>query len=639
MEAALHDYFNAQQAKRTNLNTNVELSTGSKAYINKYGIAKEYGSEADYTLTAGLKSCGEAIPTPLDRTWATLEHPRGTVMAPGVPCGFENSYITASFPSSAEGVEVSAGITQMSKIGYIDVDNIYRPVQTNLLSSYAPVKSSYITGTNMTSCLGSTIRYGDPIYIKHSSSYAYTDSNAIKISSSATASTYYLQPVSGTSNREIKYGDLCLLSTTKETSSSTCGQWGCSVGTVSAANKLVLAASNNATPFRFIPGITDDAGKGIKVGESLNMVATLPTNNTLLNATVLRNRTTPYITSTNGAYNLKFVDGALSVYTSSNTVKSTIYAITSPSTTSYADFTSGKFSFYDVKTSTVPQEIIPSSTAGNVSPYKAILCNDGELVVIDGNNAVVWPTTKTDFDTPSPIYATVNDSSEIVFGDTPMYTFSITSPYYGDGTQCNVEALKDYCKESSKCVGFIHSGRNHNWQFINKDDSPDNYQMSTTYTDTYLRNISAAVAGPKCPSASTITSVPWEHMLLFPKGTALPTTGANCPSIPSANTPLYDTYMNSLNEVWQSMSGKHLDSTNVSKLTSTTTSLNSSNQAYNTAYTNVLDQYTTTSPTNNTIRQRIEDSSVLDEHHRGLAILWGIISISVISIILFRPNN
>lgn len=636
MEAALNDYFNAQQAKRTNLNTNVELTTGSKAYINKYGIAKEYTSTSDYTLTAGLKSCGAAIPTPLARTWATLEHPRGTSMAPGVPCGFENSYITASFPSSAEGVAVSAGITQMSKIGYVDVDNIYHPVQTNLLSSYAPVKSSYITGAKMTSCLGGAIRYGDPIYIKHNSSYLYTDSTTIKTSSSAVASTYYLQPISGTSKSEIKYGDLCLLSTTNEVSTSTCGQWGCNVGMVSATNKLVLASSKNATPFRFMPGISDVTGN-IKVGESLSIIAN-ETTNALYSGEILKNRTTPYLTSANGAYTLKFVGSALSVYTSSNSVKNTIYTITSPSTTSYVSFMSGKFAFYASEGS-APQQVIPSSTPGNVRPYRAILCNDGVLAIINGSNTVIWPTTKTDFDTPSAIYATVNDSSEIVFDDVPVYDFSITSPYYGDGTQCNVDALKDYCKQSTQCVGFIHSGRNHNWQFINKDDSPNNYQMSTTYTDTYLRNISAEVAGTSCPSASTITSVPWEHVLLFPKGDSLPKTGANCPSVPPANTPLYDKYIKSLNDIWTSMSGNYLVSTNVTKLNSNTTSLTTSSQNYNTAYTNVLDQYTTTSPINNTILQRIEDSSVLDEQNKGLAILWGIISISVISIILFKPNN
>jgi hypothetical protein len=640
MDAALHAFFEAQRIKTTNLNTNVELSTGSKAYINKYGIAKEYGTTADYTLTAGLNSCGSSVPTPLDRTWATLMHPRGTAMAPGAPCGFENSYITSSFPSSVtEGDSISAGMTQMGKVGYIDIDNIYHPVTTTYSSTYKPPHTSYVSGTTMTSCLGGKVHYGDAIYIKYGTSYAYTSSDVVKVSSTETASIYYLQPLTGTSKAEINYGDACLLTTTNVSSSSTCGLWGCKVGSVSSIQQLELTSSRNGIPFRFLPALRSNTNQPIKIGDSLSIVAKA-SSNTLINGTVMTNRTAPYLTSKNGTYTLKFVDSTLAIYNSSNSIKTTIYTITSPSTTSKVLFDEGKFIFYDTSgTGATPQKIIPTSLSGNTSPYKAILCDsDGELVIIDGTDTVVWPSTKTDFDTPDSSYASVA-SSVITFTTEPTYEFSITSPYYGDGTQCNVDALKQFCAESSKCVGFIHSGTNHNWQFINTDDTADKYQMSTTYTDTYLRNLSIGVSGTNCPSTSTITSVPWNHMLLFPKGSALPVTGAVCPSIPPVIVPEYDKYMNDLTAKFNSLDGKGLTATNITSLTAKTSSLASSSQNYTTAYERILDQFNSTNPTNKTIQQRITDSSVLDEHHKSLAILWGIISISVISIILFRPSN
>jgi predicted DNA binding CopG/RHH family protein len=60
---------------------------------------------------------------------------------------------------------------------------------------------------------------------------------------------------------------------------------------------------------------------------------------------------------------------------------------------------------------------------------------------------------------------------------------------------------------------------------------------------------------------------------------------------------------------------------------------------YNNAYNNMINTYTTDDPINNTLKQRIEDSSVLDDHFKSMAILWGVISVSIVAIIIFRPNN
>jgi len=636
MDTALHDFFMAQFYKKQDLNTNVELSTGDKVYINKFGIAKEYGSTTDYTLTAGLNSCGASIAAPMDRTWATLQHPRGTDMKPGVPCGFENSYITASFPSSVEGASSFLGINQLGKVGYVDVDNIIHPVTVNYLNTYKPSNTSNISGTNMTSCLGGNIRYGDAIYIKYNTAFLSTQSGLIK--TSREKSTYYLQPISGTSTAEIKYGDLCLLTTTNVQTTSTCGLWGCEVASVSSANKLQLTSGQRGIPFRFLPRLMNNTNKSIKIGDQLCIIAGEKTN-ALVDGIRLTDKSAPYLTSNNGAFTLKFTNGVLAIYTSSNTIKKTIYTMISPSSTSYVVFEGGKLVFYDLPGGE-PRHSIPTSIVGNVIPYKAVLCNDGELVIINGTNTVIWPTTKTDFDWPSNIYAAPGRRSEIYFANVPNFLFTIVSPLYGDGTKCSVEALKLACNNSSNCVGFIHSNTNHNWQMINDNDSSTQYQMSTTATNTYTRNISVGITGSNCPRPSTITSVPWKHMLLFPKGDVLPSTGAVCPSIPPLSVPSYDNYMTSLNDTWSNLSNSEpITSYSIANLDSNISGLSNSTASYNTAYNKVMDTYKKSSPTTDTINQRTEDSSVLDEHHKSLAILWGIISISVISIIIFRPNN
>jgi hypothetical protein len=164
--------------------------------------------------------------------------------------------------------------------------------------------------------------------------------------------------------------------------------------------------------------------------------------------------------------------------------------------------------------------------------------------------------------------------------------------------------------------------------------------MSTTATNTYRRNLSVGMTGSNCPKPTTITSLPWKHMVLFPKGDVLPSTGAVCPPIPPIGVPSYDNYMESLNDTWSNLPVEGpITSYSIANLDSNVSGLSNSTTSYNNAYNKVTDTYKKSSPLTDTIAQRAEDSSVLDEHHKSLAILWGIISISVISIIIFSPNN
>lgn len=633
MEAALQDYLTAQQNRSTNLNSNVKVGD-TYAFINQFGIAKPYKSVQDFNSTAGQNSCGSTTALPLERTWADIKYPQGTPMVSGGPCGYENTYITASFPSSIHGATMLAGMTQMGNVGYVDVDNTYHSINSSYSSAYKSPITSYIDGKNMISCLGGKVHYGDPIHFKFDGSLIQTVSNVLKTSTGA--SIYFLQPTKGTSTEEIKYGDSFLLATTNVPSTSTCGTWGCKVGSISTVSKIELASGANSVPFKFIPLISDKMNTPIKINDQMSLVA-YTTTNTMIDDTLLTSSSIPYLTSKNGAYTLKFTSGVLAVYNSSGSVKTTLYTMTSPSTTSYALFTTGKITFYS-SASGSPVGMYPAASLGSDAPFKAVLCNDGTLVIVNNINIIKWPATATEYDASDKVYAT-ELNSELVLTDYPDYRLTITSPLYGDGTSCNVDGLKEFCTDSSTCIGFIHSSTNHNWQFITKNDSASHYQMSDTPTNAYLREQTIDISGANCPTTRTITDVPWYHMLLLPKGNALPT--GPCPAIPPIKVPSYNTYLSNLNSTWNGISpiGSTVFQSNINNVNNYNTKLTTSTANYNNAYNNVINTYTTDDPINNTLKQRIEDSSVLDEHFKGMAILWGVISVSIVAIIIFRPNN
>ena len=637
MEQALYDFFNTQESRQTNLNTNVKLTGNTYAYINKYGIAKQYATESDYTAMAGNSACGSSIAIPLDRNWASIGYPQGTTMKPGAPCGYENSYITTSFPASTStDTSILSGITQLGKIGYVDVDNIFHSVDTSFSNTYAPSVSTYVQGTTMTSCLGGIIRYGDPVYIKYNQSYAITNNDTVKISSMG-ESIYYLQPVTGTTTGTINYGDKFLLSSTNISTTSECGTWGCFVGHVSPLSKLEMTRSTIATPFKMIPLNQNKINTPVKVNEKF-CISSNDITNTINENTKIMNSTTPFISSHNNAYYLKYNNGVFAIYTTTtNAIKETIYTVVSPSSTSYILFNFGKFTFYNVANGPPVYEYPPVNTG--MYPCKAILGNDGVLAIIDANNVVKWPVNKTNFDPPDNTYSSVVNN-EIIFRSTPDYSFSLASILYGDGTSCSIDALKQSCNDSSNCIGFIHSAIDHKWASINQNDSVSSYQISEAPTNTYLKNISMNLTNTtNCPSTGTINKVPWNHMLLFPKGTSFPSSGATCPAIPRVNVASYDAYNNEIAKTWSTMPASDSVSllSNTTKLNTTSTNLSSSTSSYNTAFNTVLTTYD--EGPDKTIQQRITDSLVMDDQSKGLAILWGVISVSMVAILLFRPNN
>lgn len=520
MEAAWTEYITAWNGATANHTKNITYSDTEGntyyAYVNKYGIAKPYASVADYTATK--ESCGNG-PTIslLDRSWSTIGYPKGVTVTPGTTCGYENSYVTASFPPST-----LSGMTHIGKIGYVDVDNVYHPMTPVFSSGYKQSVSSRIMGSSMVSCLGSTIRFGDPIQIKYDTSYIKTNaSNNLETTSELdTATTFYIKPPGGVVNTSyVTYGDPFVLSDTK---------------------------------------LTTSTSKYVNINTSIDV----PT--------------------------LRIVDG-----------------------------TSSSFKFLD--------------SAGSLSAT-------GDVKI--GNSLVLCKVA----DTSQYVYASrssiLTPYSFQIRTDTKDANFSVLSPAQGSATSCNVDLLQTECRNTTGCMGIIHSTADNTWQMMNLDTVYSEGAVGSVY-DTYLRNMDFDLSNNlNCPDKvpQTRFELPTSQ-LNFTQGSAF-SAGYNCPAIPPLSVPAYDNYMSSLKTQWTSLSIPPTSdiSLNIQKVNTAAGSVVSTRHGYTTTFGSIATKFNISNNSDATLSQRIQDSVVLDEHSRALAILWGILSVSVISIIIFRPK-
>lgn len=218
MEAAWTAYTTAKtgasiRSKNVSFSDNEGIT--HYAYINQFGIAKPFTSLTDYSTTLSNQSCGIGSTVVLDdRSWSTIAYPKGSNMILGTTCGYENMYITSSFPTDI------SGMAHLGKVGYVDVDNVYHPIPPTYLNTYSSATSSHFFGTTMSSCIrGSTIRFGDSIHIRYENIYAKVNSTTSNLKPHAVGTTFYIKNPSNTSSTSnVTYGSNFILTTDKDVS-------------------------------------------------------------------------------------------------------------------------------------------------------------------------------------------------------------------------------------------------------------------------------------------------------------------------------------------------------------------------------------------------------------------------------------
>lgn len=678
----MNDAISASIGQTTGLSRFVKTSDGIYAYINSMGMAKPFATSQDYLATVGKNGCPNAVAVSIDRTWHNIQYPIGSTMTAGQACGNENTYVTNSFPADNTAVsnafdksyyeriagttfasssaaysnwsttgranglspyEGALNVSNLSKSGYIDVDGEFHQLTSTFTDTYGPAIGSYITGKNMTSCSPSTrIHYRSPVYIKTGNSYLSINGDRVQTSDSSGKSLFYIQvPINSIDTTTtitstmytdgINYGDSFVLGTTSASNpNGSCYYWGCNVGSVTGTTFALMNNSHYSTNLQLLSANSVSTGTGINYQESCYITGTI-FKNVLMDQTIMSE---PLIC---GNFKLSYTNSSLIITNTTDDTSTTLFTAACTSTSIVA-LGGGRFYFWE-RGSNAPCDIYPGRNVeiNGAYPYKAKLTNTGLLKVVDSQGTLQWSHSSSiqdGTDSPVTVYATI-DSSKLTFTQDISLrgTFSFINSDTSASAACSQNTLQTTCNNSSTCVGYVHSSIDNTVQYIQAVESPVNYKISATDTNVYLRQVqSNRLTGTNCPRTQQgIRSV---DLSAYPKGIDISRTTDMCTPIPSIGVSAYTDDTKRIKDIMNAT----VPDASVDDLPDYSSKMKDGVSELQNKYTAWQNARGNT-PISHTLEQRKVDTQVLDEHYKMQAILWGIISISMVAIILFRPNN
>ena len=664
------NYYNRKAYANQNI---YSTKDDAYAYVNSKGVIKQYDEMADYTATYGKNGCGSSKITVTSQL-SNLSLPIGKDMYSGQTCGNENTYVAYDFPARKSDVsntwltgttQRAAGtlpyssllsdMTTVGKAGYIDMDTRFHSITPTFLDTYGSATSSYITGTasNMTSCKASStsMKYGEKITLLYGTGYLQKNTSD-NLVIGTTPTEMYILPSSSlqTLGSDVKYGDSVYLSVTE--SITTCGT-SCNIGGVTYSNEFKLGDSLYKNAMKITSANTVDttgsaaivAGTSIKYTEPIYLDAIVYTHR-MVEGDILDNHSNGLKSKTensNTAY-LTYESGKIKVKINSGT--STTLNSDAPSIVGGSMiFKGGKIQIRN-ESGTDMNTPYPSGTitfSGN-TPYQLYLSSSGLVVVVDANNSIQWRSDTTlTADTAYNgylVYGKIADS-KLSFGtsastaSTSVFKFSKLA--YGTSNTCDVESLKKQCVDVSGCAGIIHSSTDSTWMKMMTTNLSTDYEVSKVNdTNVYLRNMKPGVKDKSCPDKTTFTYLSASDISGYPVGKDIRNDGQfQCNVVNSVlNLAEYDDNVKESKQHVYDFDTSDI-SLKINGLEKYYASIQDKSDKYDTAYT----LFTSTEDDNvKTGDQQLKDSNVVLSQEKTIAMIWGLVSISMLLIILFRPR-
>jgi len=293
---------------------NIQTSDGITSYITQTGIAKPY----KYSLS-DTNGCTSAIER-IDSKLQDLGVPIGSLMAKGQSCGNETKYVQSLPPDvnfdwkfyiqsnpdlnltteeqarshwTSTGIHngllpnqnILSNMSNVGKLGYIDVNTIRHPVHPNTYThtgEYKLFDTTNITGTSMQNCIvpPPSIAFGDQMFIKNNDRFGSINQQSL-LEFNNEKTILFLRPPPGSNavdGTPIKYGDEIVISATSANSyTKECGWWGCKVAYVNSDTTLLTFGSGGEKPKTFIVsvplGTNFKSGTEIKYGNQFSLEA------------------------------------------------------------------------------------------------------------------------------------------------------------------------------------------------------------------------------------------------------------------------------------------------------------------------------------------------------------------------------
>lgn len=677
MEDITTNITNRTTYKNKNITyTNADTNTTEYGYVNNKGILKRYGTLADYNATKNVNGCGSGNPVALTAPFSSLKLETGTRMTSGQSCGYEDTYVKYAYPAeynsgsspawltnaragtltSDQTTELNTVKTQMTKVGkagYIDMDTVFHSITPTFKSTYGSEITSYITGVtdNMNSCSPNTVNvtYGSKIILLSNDSTPYffkTNSTNNLVKHLTTYTELYILPTSSlkTIGSNVMYNDIVYLSLYD--SITTCMS-DCKVGGVNFSNEFSFGSTLYKSPIQLTNPIPTDSDSTtpIKLTNTFN-IETIVNFNRMKDGDVL----TAY---SNGLQSVPDDDGNVATLTyRDGSIRVTLKGVTAIINNEgrvgvsggSVTFTNGKLVIKD--NTGVAKQSFPSTTLLGEAPYTLYLYSNGVVCILGENNIVRWrsSTTLTKIESEqvgSSVYGgVVSDTLKFSTTSTNSSTFKFTNSTYLKSTSCNIDVLKATCTADQACAGVLYSPSASTWMKIKNDSTNVVGNYTTTSSDTantkvHLRDMEANVSDSSCPDNSTISNaLGYSYINGYgTPGTEITNDGTDQCRIATVDLTNYiaanDAMKNDLKKYnkinltskldgWSSYYSTLLDNTS--------------------RYEDVANLFNDNDSDRKTRDQQIKDTEVIKSQEKTIAFIWGIVSVSMLLIILFRPR-
>jgi len=641
---------------------------GDYAYVNSKGILKWYEEKDDYDDTKNKNGCGDNTPKSVTGKFSTLKLYEGTKMVNKQSCGYENTYVKYDFPASstpdwlvnarsskpsASTVsslnEIKTEMTKIGQAGYVDMDTQFHSITPTFKNTYndTPIQS-YITGTSskMISCSPNTVdvTYGSKIILLNnvSSPYYFTKNSTNHLEKNeSTYTELFILPTStsDTIGSNVKYNDFVYLSMYNSVSS--CSDE-CKVGGINYSNEFILGSNMYKSPLQLSHPSTTTSGS-IKLTDPFT-IESIVNFNRMKEGDILTAYSSGLKSKPDNNGNIAtliYRDG--SVKLTKNNIPTVVnltgrVGVAGGSVT----FTNGKLVIKNGQG--VIKQTYPSQTLLGTKPYALYVYSDGLVGVVDANDTVMWKSSTTlDIDSSEhegyTVYGDVVDNKlSFVLTASTSNTFKMTNTTYLKTTGCDVSQLKKNCSASDTCAGIIYSSSDNKWMKITNDSSnvSGNYTVTDSgTTSVYLRNMEPNISDSSCPDSTNITtSLSYSYIQGYPSGKAITTSnGTEQCSHPTVDLTSYTDGNDDFKEKLKSY--ENIDLTNKLKSLSDYNSEIVDNQSLYDSFASLFKEGDTNVKTKD---QQIKDTEVIKSQEKTIALIWGIVTVSMFLIIVFRPR-
>lgn len=209
--------------------------------------------------------------------------------------------------------------------------------------------------------------------------------------------------------------------------------------------------------------------------------------------------------------------------------------------------------------------------------------------------------------------------------DVSKAVFSFQTPKYD--TSCNINSLKNICNQTADCIGFVQAPSNNTWQMIKTNSSSDDYNITGTMQDVYVRDASVNLSDNSCDpgpvnfiKGSVLAHYPMGDELIQGKG------DSKCKVVNAPRGKVSNDAKRAQRIVNQFPNIQNDPRPRIEMKEKTE------------EYIDVLAKIKNMEPSI-TLEQQYKDMTVFDEQNKAALILWSVVSVSILGFVYFRMKS